>query len=587
MSTLARVRSWLADALDRPSPTVKQMATAGGVVVALAVLLLVPGVDVTEPVLAGLGVALVALATGLAVLFTNVRKFDSIVMLIPTIDIIALGLFRGGTGGGSSAFVSLLILPVIWLASGNGRRHILYTGVLTAVALFLPFILGVTSPASFGEVIRGLFTPLVFAIGGGIINELARQGRAQLESIKSLADDKERMLQRTVEFAAQLQESENRYRAADRMFRGVWAAVTEQSVVGTDVTGLIDAWNPGATKLLGPSAKDAEDKMHIFDFHVPEELLERARELNYPPGETVLNPGFSALVESARLGNSETREWTYERTDGTQVPVQLSVTKRVNEQGDTVGYLFVASDVTQAKEVARLKDEFVGLISHELRTPLSSILGYLELLRDDEDAPLSVEQLQYLGIAERNAHRLLRLVGDLLFTAQVESGNFPLDSRELELESIITASLDTSRPAAQAAGITVTHEVPDEAVVVHGDPTRLGQAIDNLLSNAIKFTPRGGTVTIALTATDDAAVVTVRDTGMGIPEAEMDKLFSRFFRSTTATRNAVPGVGLGLTITKAIITAHRGQMGVTSEEGVGTQFSVTLPRLRVAARLSA
>src|SRR6185312_11799796 len=108
-----------------------------------------------------------------------------------------------------------------------------------------------------------------------------------------LAEDKERMLDRTVQYAADLQQSEAKYRAADRMFRGVWSAVTEQSVIGTDIEGLIDAWSPGATKLLGPTMDEAEDKLHIFDFHVAEELELRARELNYPPGATVLNPGFS------------------------------------------------------------------------------------------------------------------------------------------------------------------------------------------------------------------------------------------------------------------------------------------------------
>lgn len=583
MNTIERVRAWIGEALDRPSPSVKQSATAGAVFVALLLVLVVPGMAMTHPLLAWLGVALVALATGTAVVFTNVTSLTRFALVIPVVDILAVGLFRAGTGAIDSAFAAILILPVIWLASGNGRRYIVYSGVATWLALLIPVFLGLTAPAGPVDWVRGIFTPLVFATAAGIVNELARQGREQLRSIKTLADDKERMLQRTVEFAAQLQESEAKYRAADRLFRGVWAAVTEESVIGTDVTGLIDAWNPGATKILGPSNDDAEDKMHIYDFHLAEELEGRARELNYPPGETVLNPGFSALVESARLGQSETREWTYVRTDGSHVPVQLSVTKRADESGETVGYLFVASDMTQAKEVSRLKDEFVGLISHELRTPLSSILGYLELLRDDEDQPLSPEQLQYLSVAERNAHRLLRLVGDLLFTAQVESGKFPLDSREIGLESIISASIETARPAADTAGIELIGTIPELSVLVHGDPTRLGQAVDNLVSNAIKFTPRHGTITVELKVVESNAVITVRDTGMGIPESELDMLFSRFFRATTATRNAVPGVGLGLTITKAIITAHNGEMGVKSEEGVGTEFSVTLPLSRVAA----
>lgn len=575
----------LNEAFNQPSPFVKQSATIVAFGVALIVLLLLPAdleLEVSQAsTLAGVG--LIFIATAVSLWFSRVPSLTQYALLIPALDLVGIGLFRAGTGGFDSVFQSLLILPVIWIGSGDGRKYIAYAGLGTVLAFMMPFLLGVTSPSGPVDVLRGIFAASVFTVAAAIVNELARQARFQLDAVKTMADEKEVVIHRALTFAAQLQESESKYRAADRLFRGVWAAVTEQSVIGTDVTGLIDIWNPGATKTLGPTADEAEDKLHVFDFHLPEELENRARELNYPPGETVLNPGFSALVENARLGKSETREWTYVRTDGSHVPVELSVTRRVDEDGNTVGYLFVATDETQAREVARLKDEFVGLISHELRTPLSSILGYLELLRDDEDQPLTEEQLKYLGVAERNAHRLLRLVGDLLFTAQVESGKFPLELREVELETIVSASVETAKPLAAAAGIELHVELPDARAIVTGDPTRLGQALDNLVSNAVKFTPRDGSITIGLAIDGPNVIVTVRDTGMGIPEAELDKLFSRFFRATTATRNAVPGVGLGLTITKAIITAHGGEMGVRSEEGVGTEFSVTLPLARVAA----
>lgn len=577
-----RVRAWVAAALDRPSPFVKQTATIFGVLGALLILVVFDDINITHGPSFWTGVGLVGLASAMAVVFTFVPGLTRYALLIPVVDIFAVGAFRAGTGGISSLFASLIILPVIWIASGEGRRYIFYAGIGTSIALFLPFTLGLSVPTTSSDWLRGVFAPLVFAAAAAIVNELARQQRAQLKAIRDLVDEKEDMLQRTVEYASELQVSESRYRAADRMFRGVWAAVTEQSVIGTDTEGLIDAWNPGATRMLGITADDAEDKRHIFDFHLPEELEARARELNYPPGETVLNPGFSALVENARLGNAESREWTYVRANGTEVPVQLSVTKRVDENGRTTGYLFVASDVTAAREVSRLKDEFVGLISHELRTPLSSILGYLELMRDDEDHPLSEEQQQYLGVAERNAHRLLHLVGDLLFTAQVESGKFPLDVRDISLDSIVTASVESAAPVADAAGIELV-EVLTDTPTVSGDALRLGQAVDNLISNAIKFTPRGGTITVGLSVENEHAVISVRDTGMGIPESELDQLFARFFRATTATRNAVPGVGLGLTITKAIITAHQGEMGVESEEGVGTEFRIILPLASVAA----
>ncbi len=580
---ISRLRERLRAQLDRPGPLIKQSATVIVTGLALLLVIVVPGVGFSNILVALIGLGVLVIATGLAALFGRFAPNSQLVVLVPLIDILAVALFRAGTGGVTSLFASILILPVVWIASQKGRRNIVYAGVGTALALMMPAIVTLSVPAVSGEWVRFIFAPFVFAIAAAIVNELSRQSRQQFKNIHDLAEDKERMLQRTVEYAAQLQESEAKFRAYERMFRTIWSSVTEQAVIGTDVTGLIDAWNPGATKLLGPTAKAAEDKMHIFDFHLPHELEARARELNYPPGETVLNPGFSALVESARLGNAESREWTYLRADGSHVPVSLSVTKRADEDGHTIGYLFVASDVTQAREVARLKDEFVGLISHELRTPLSSILGYLELMRDDEDNPLSDEHLQYLGVAERNAHRLLRLVGDLLFTAQVESGKFPLDVRDVTLDTIVINAIESAAPAAEAAGIALLSDLPEVPAVVNGDPLRLAQAVDNLVSNAIKFTPQGGIVTVALTVGAKDATVTVQDTGMGIAASEMDQLFSRFFRATTATRNAVPGVGLGLTITKAIVTAHHGEMDVSSEEGVGTRFSLTLPLAAVGA----
>jgi signal transduction histidine kinase len=563
--------------VDHPSPGLKQLPLAVAFAISIVLVLAVPDISVTSVLFTSIGIGLLVLATVLAAVFTILHRRDSWAIIVPLIDFVAIGTFRAGTGSILSLFGALVILPVVWVAAEKGRRYILIAAAGSCAVLMAPYIFGVARFVTGSDYVRGLFSPLVYLFAAAIVNELARQSRSQLHAIREFADEKERMLQRTFEYASQLEESESKYRDSERMFRGLWEAVTEQSVIGTDVTGLIDAWNPGATKLLGIDSRHTQGKRFVFDFHVRQELDDRARELNYPPGATVLNPGFSALVEAARLGEAESREWTYVREDGTPVPVALSVTKRVDDAGDTIGYLFVAADVTQAREVSRLKDEFVGLISHELRTPLSSILGYLELMRDDDEHPLSDEQEQYLGVAERNAHRLLRLVGDLLFTAQVESGKFPLDLKDVELEQIVTAAVESARPAADAAGITITEEVDDAALITYGDPIRLGQVCDNLISNAIKFTPKGGTVTVSLSRSEESALITVRDTGMGIAESELDQLFSRFFRATTATRNAVPGVGLGLTISKAIVTAHHGEMGVTSDEGVGTEFSVTLP----------
>jgi signal transduction histidine kinase len=567
--------------LRAPTPVLKQAPTLIFFLIAVAAASVMTVGAFADPPLVVIGGIGMLIATLLAIACTASPRLMGVAILVPCIDFLAIGVFRTGVGSAGILMGSLLILPVVWLASERGRKYILLSAVGTSVAILMPNLLAGELPHGASEWFRIVFTPAVFAAAAAIINELANQSRAQVLSIRQLAEEREVMLRGAVDYTERLRENEEALRAADRLTRSVLDAVTEQSVMGSDVTGLIDVWNPGAERMLGLSSRDAQGKRYVHEFHIDAELQQRSKELNYPPGETVLNPGFSALVESARLGRPEVRNWTYVRADGTELSVEVAVTRRVDETGATVGYIFVATDITQALEVSRLKDEFVGLISHELRTPLSSILGYLELMSDDEDNPLSEEQLQYLGVAERNAHRLLRLVGDLLFTAQVGSSSFTLATAELDVVPTVHASIESAEPNAAAAGVTLHADFLDEPIFVQGDAQRLGQACDNLISNAIKFTPRGGVVTITVRETEKHAVISIVDTGMGIPEAELDQLFERFFRASTATRAAVPGVGLGLSITKAIVVAHNGELDVESEVGVGTTFIMRLP-LRAA-----
>ena len=561
---------------DAPSPLLKQLPTLLLFLAAVLGAIVIPGLTITSAPAVIVGTVLVLAATAFAAAISPKESLWNWGLYVPGIDFIAIGLLRDGTGASSSAYAALVALPLVWFAAEEGRQYIIYSALGTAITVYMPFVLGLSIVDNVSAIVRGGFSVLVFGVAAAVINEISRTARHRLDKVRRLAEQGRVMLAESVQHAIELKQSEAKVRTAERMFREIWVSVTEQAIIGTDLTGLVDAFNPGAEKMLGLDVAEVEGKLHIDEFHVEAELLERARDLSYPAGATVLNPGFSALVESARLGVAEVREWSYVRADGTTIPIELSVTPRLDKSGEIVGYLFVAYDQTKAREVARLKDEFVGLISHELRTPLSSILGYLELLRDDEDAPLSEGQLRYLSVAERNAHRLLRLVGDLLFTAQVESGKFNLDQKEQDLAPIVLASAESSRPVATAAGITLHTELA-EGLLVNGDVVRIGQACDNLISNAIKFTPSGGSVTLALRQDGSDVLITVTDTGMGIAASELDKLFSRFFRASTATRNAVPGVGLGLVITRAIVRAHGGDMGVTSEEGVGTSFSMTFP----------
>lgn len=233
------------------------------------------------------------------------------------------------------------------------------------------------------------------------------------------------------------------------------------------------------------------------------------------------------------------------------------------------------------REIDRMKDELVAVASHELRTPLTSILGYVNVLQDEGDE-LTEEHHRFLGVIERNARRLLGLVADLLFVARVEAGGPRLEREQVDLRTIVEECLETHRPQAEGVGVTVGLSACHGAPVVDGDPDRLAQLVENLVSNAIKFMPGGGRVDVRLASEDGCAVLEVEDAGLGIPAGEQERLFERFFRSSTARAAAIQGTGLGLTIAKAIVDAHGGTISFASEEGAGTVFRVGLP-LRVVA----
>lgn len=228
------------------------------------------------------------------------------------------------------------------------------------------------------------------------------------------------------------------------------------------------------------------------------------------------------------------------------------------------------------EEAEQSKDEFFGLVSHELRTPLTSIIGYGELLSESESERLTDQGRRYLDVIRRNAHREMRLVGDLLLLVRIQEGTFRIEVEDVDLRRIVEQSVEEARPAATKRDIDLAAQA-DSTPACAGDPHRLGQVIDNLLSNAIKFTPKGGQVAVRLDSADGIAAIEVSDTGTGIPEGDQEHLFDRLYRAPSAAESAVPGVGLGLTIVKAIVDAHHGHVAVKSEPGAGATFRVELP----------
>lgn len=228
------------------------------------------------------------------------------------------------------------------------------------------------------------------------------------------------------------------------------------------------------------------------------------------------------------------------------------------------------------READRLKNEFFALVSHELRTPLTSMVGYLELLLEEDEGELSSHHRHFLDVIDRNAGRLQRLVGDLLFAAELEAGNLSLEIGRADLGGVVREAVQTLRHRAESRSIELILETED-VPACGGDHDRIGQAVDNLLSNALKYTPEGGRVVVRLLRSGGRAVIEIEDSGIGIPDWEQDRLFERFFRASSATERAIPGVGLGLSIVQAIIDGHGGRVSLESREGVGSRFSIELP----------
>jgi PAS domain S-box-containing protein len=381
-------------------------------------------------------------------------------------------------------------------------------------------------------------------------------------------------------------------RATHHLLEHLLRSATTIAIVGTDRTGRITVVNAGAEGLLRFDAHQATQRSFL-DFLDPEELALRGVAAGVPVG-------FEALVHDVTEAESSTRDWTWLPPDG--VPLVVSMTTSMIADGSErpIGYLFVARDVTETRRNQELlrealqreqlavdhlralddaKDDFVSTVSHELRTPLTSIIGSIELLEDGMAGELEPRQKQMIDVIERNAERLLAMANDLLTLASYESAETPVSRLEpLDLRSVVRASHASVTGLLSNRRLELDEKLPDRAVLVNGEPVYLERALTNLLSNAIKFTRDGGHIVTAIELDGNRTCrLSVSDTGVGIPENELQDVFRRFFRSSNVRADAIQGTGLGLAIVRSIVEQHHGQIDVHSNTDEGTTFTITLP----------
>lgn len=242
---------------------------------------------------------------------------------------------------------------------------------------------------------------------------------------------------------------------------------------------------------------------------------------------------------------------------------------------ENVGRSIVLHNITQLKELDKLKSEFVAIVSHDLRSPLTAILGYVELL--ERVGPLNEDQTEFVNRVKQSVDNITNLISDLLDIGRLEAG-IALDIEECDLPNLLNTILDEFAARIEAKKLQLKQIVSPKQLLISGDHKRLHQAFTNLISNAVKYTPEKGVIGLQVTEMNGQAIVEIADTGVGIASEDIPHIFDKFYRAKNVL-SGFEGTGLGLSIVKSVIERHNGRIWVNSQMGKGTVFSIILPLL--------
>lgn len=301
-----------------------------------------------------------------------------------------------------------------------------------------------------------------------------------------------------------------------------------------------------------------------------------------PLGQTVLGALRDASIEelvrtTLQSGQPQTREVS--PVNRAQRCFAISAVPLRDAGGQITGSVSVFHDISRLRKLEEVRREFVANVSHELRTPLSIFHGYLENLLDEPDMP-GDQRAEVLRILKKHSSRLNALIEDLLTLARLESRDDRLELTEIQLEPFVRALLQDWRRKFVEKEIDLRCEIDADLPPLTVDTFRFEQVFGNLLENAVKFTPAGGTITVSASAKDGEIAVTVADTGIGIPPADVPHIFERFYRVEKARSRESGGTGLGLSIVKHIVALHGGSVEAKSTFGKGCAITIRLPRKR-------
>lgn len=385
--------------------------------------------------------------------------------------------------------------------------------------------------------------------------------------------------------------------AAQERLQSVIDSATEFSIIATDLDGIVRLFSKGAERMLGYTSAEFVNLQSPALLHVAEEVELRAQKLSAEFNRDI--SGFEVFVVKAKLGVTETREWTYIHKSGRKIPVRLVVTPVVDASENIIGYLGIAHDISDEKQLQKLlidakdnaekvsqaKSNFVANMSHEIRTPMNAVLGMSKLLASTN---LNAEQRKYVEMISISGQSLLGILNDILDFSKIEANRLELSNTEFLLDDLLGTlagmmSVSVAEKDIEVA-IGVDASVPKNLI---GDQLRLQQILTNLIGNAIKFTHQGEvSVFVDTEHSVDAETLDqvrlrfcVRDTGIGMDSQQLERLFSPFSQADASITRQYGGTGLGLSISKSILKLMGGEITVHSELGNGSTFKVVVPMM--------
>lgn len=331
-------------------------------------------------------------------------------------------------------------------------------------------------------------------------------------------------------------------------------------VIITDVDGKIIYANRAAEEMTGYAQQEMlGNRPSLWGKQMPQEFYQRM---------------WRTIKEEKKSFHGEV---TNKRKEGALYVAEIHISPLFDEQGVLYGFVAIERDITKQKEIDRSKTEFVSIASHQLRTPLTIINWYVEMLSAPGDRELSQKQLQYLDEITRASKRMIELVNSLLNVSRIEMGTFMVEPEPVNFEIALEDVLKDLAPQIAKKRLSIVKRVDKDLPLIPADPKLLRMVLQNLVTNAVKYTQEEGVVTTSIEQRIGDILITIADTGMGIPLQQQSKIFQKFFRADNARMKEPDGNGLGLYIIRSIVESAGGEVWFSSEEDRGTAFYVTLP----------